>query len=73
METMIDDTVNLVKTLTDEKLREAYNYLLYLSDKDEWDATMELYHQPIMNEIQQGINEIKSGNFVKFEDIRKDV
>lgn len=63
----------IVNSLSDEKIKEAINYLTYLKDKEEWDATMELSSPEILHEIEKGIKEINSGKFSKFSEIRKNV
>jgi hypothetical protein len=63
----------IVNSLSDDKIKEAINYLTYLKDKEEWDATMELSSPEILHEIEKGINEINSGKFSKFSEIRKNV
>lgn len=73
METLKEKTVELVKNLPKDKLKEAYNYLVYMNDKAEWEATMELNHPEILKEIKEGINELKNGDFVKFKSVRRDV
>lgn len=73
MNAIYERSVELVKSLPEEKIAEAYNYLSYLNSKDEWESTMELNSPKILLEIQQGLNEINSGNFVNFKDIRRNV
>lgn len=61
----------IVNSLSEDKIKEAINFLTYLKDKEEWTATMELNSPEILKEIQNGINEINSGKFTKFNEIRK--
>ena len=63
----------IVNSLSDEKIKKAINYLTYLKDKEEWDATMELSLPEILQEIEIGIKEINTGKFSKFSKIRKNV
>ncbi len=70
----IEDTTNplsynlqeIVNSLSDDKMKEAINYLTYLKDKEDWDATMKLNSPEILKEIEKGIKEIKAGKFSKF-------
>ncbi len=73
MNVIYDQTVELVKSLPEEKIAEAYNYLSYLNSKDEWESTMELNSPEILLEIKKGLDEINSGNFVNFNDIKRNV
>ncbi len=63
----------LIMSLSEDKMKEAFNFLTYLKDKDEWEATMELASTDILSEIQKGISEINSEKFVNFNKIRKNV
>jgi len=38
-----------------------------------WIATQELSDTEILNEIRDGIDEINSGEFVRFNDVRRNV
>ncbi len=67
------DANDIVNSLSKQKLIEAHSYLRYLKDKDEWIATQELYDTDILNEIKDGITEINKGDFVRFNDVRRNV
>lgn len=73
MNALFEKTVELVKNLPKDKLKEAYNYLVYMNDKAEWEATMELNHPEILKEIKDGIDELKNGNLAKFNSVRRNV
>jgi hypothetical protein len=67
------DAYDIINSLPKRKLIEAHSYLRYLKDKDEWIATQELSDTEILNEIRDGIDEINSGEFVRFNDVRRNV
>jgi|GEM_PF-2642373 len=67
------NAVKIINSLTGNKLKDAYNYLIYLKDKEEWEATQELMELPILAEIQEGIKQLQNSQYVKFSDIRKNV
>lgn len=70
---LVSNAFELFNSLSDDKMREAYNFLSYLKDKEEWEATMELSSPEILNQIKEGLAELNSGNFVKFDDIKRNV
>lgn len=67
------DAYEIINSLPKQKLIEAHSYLKYLKDKDEWIATQELSDTDILNEIKNGIKEINSGDYVRFNDVKRDV
>ena len=73
MEALYDNTIRLVNSLSADELKAAYSFLSYLKDKVEWEATMELNSPEILSEIKQGLNDLKSGNYVEFSKIRRNV
>ena len=70
---LINNAYELFNSLSDDKMQEAYNYSLYLKDKEEWEATMELCSHEVLNKIKAGLAELNSGQYVKFEDIKRNV
>lgn len=73
MEAIYDRSVKLINSLSEEKLAEAYDFLTYLNDKEEWESTRELNSPEILLEIKNGLKEINTGNFVDFKSIRRNV
>lgn len=67
------NAVNIINNLSEKKLKDAIDYLNYLKDKEEWDATHELLDNKILYEIKEGLNQIKEGNYVYFKDIKRNV
>jgi hypothetical protein len=73
MNSLQKNAFDLIKSLPDSKLAIAIDYLSYLKDKDEWEATNELSDSHILKEIQAGIEDLKAGRVVDFEEIRRNV
>ncbi len=73
METLYSRSIDLINHLPKNKINEAFNYLSYLKDKEEWEATYELISPEILKEIKNGIEEINSGKYIDFNDIRRNV
>lgn len=73
MNAVQQELIEIIGSLSDQKLSEANSYLRYLAEKDEWQATQELTNIEILNEIKKGIDELKSGNYIRFEDIKRNV
>jgi hypothetical protein len=73
MDAIYNSSIDLVKSLSEEKIKEAHDFLSYLNDKEEWESTMELNSPEILFEIKKGLDEINSGNFVDFKSIRRNV
>ncbi len=61
------------KLLSNEKMQEVYDFISYLNNQEEWEATKELDNSEILEQIRQGLDELKRGEFVKFNEIRKNV
>lgn len=70
---LLSNAFELFNSLSADKLKEAYNFILYLKDKEEWEATMELSTPEILEQIKVGLAEINSGNHVRFDDIQSNV
>lgn len=65
--------LGIINSLSEKKLEIALDYLLYLKSREEWEATRELLDKDILSEIIEGKKQIVEGNFVKFEDMRRNV
>lgn len=48
-ELLLNNAIILFKSLSNEKLNQAYDFIKYLHDKDEWEATKELDSEQILN------------------------
>ncbi len=73
MNAFYNQSIELINNLSEDKITEAYDYLSFLNSKEEWESTKELESLEILGEIRKGINEINSGNFVNFKDIKRNV
>ncbi len=67
------NAINIIGTLSDKKLKDAYDFLAYLNDKEEWEASQELYDEAILSEIKEGVMQLQKGQFVNLKDIRRNV
>ena len=63
-----------LKKLSTERLRVANDFLAYLEEREESEATQELLAIPGFNAAMQSAKQqAKSGEVVRFKDIRRDV
>jgi anion-transporting ArsA/GET3 family ATPase len=63
-----------LQRLSLERLRVADDFLAYLEEREESDATQELLNIPGFEEaFQLAIQEARAGYVARFEDIRRDV
>jgi len=63
-----------LQRLSPERLRVADDFLAYLEEREESDATQELLNIPGFEEaFQLAVQEARAGYVARFEDIRRDV
>lgn len=63
-----------IDQLSDDKLKVAFDFLSYLEEKEEWEATEELSQIPnLLEEYRQAKSKIKAGQTIKWSEIRRDV
>jgi len=63
-----------IDLLSDDKLKVAFDFLSYLGEREEWEATEELLQIPnLLEEYRRAKAEIKAGQTVKWGEIRRDV
>lgn len=68
------DFTETIANLSEEKKKIAIDFLAYLKDKDEWDATLEiLSNQKFIQGILKGKRDIKEGKSHKWEDVKRNV
>lgn len=67
------NAVSIINNLSEKKLKDAIDYLNYLKDKEEWEATQEFLDNNILYEIKEGLNQIKEGNYVYLKNIKRNV
>jgi len=66
--------VMLIEQLSTEKLKVAVDYLMYLQDKDAWEATRELSNRPdVVASLKRAEDDVKSGWLKSWQDVRRDV
>ena len=63
----------IFNSLSRSRLKVAIDFLQYLQEKEEWEATEELLNPKTISEIKEGQKQIQEGEFVKIKDIRRDV
>ena len=74
---IIREAKKTLKELSEEKLRVAIDFLGYLKEKEEMEATLEvLSSQKLMAQIEEAEKAIKEGRlkeFVPWEEVRRNV
>ena len=69
MSTERAEAIELIGLLSEKKLKIIIDFIKYLKDKEEWEATNELLDSKTISEIEEGKKQINNGNFVEFENI----
>ena len=63
-----------LRRLSPERLRVADDFLAYLEEREESEATRELLRLPGFEAVfRRAVEQVKTGQVVSFEDIRRDV
>ena len=63
-----------LRRLSPDRLRVAEDFLAYLEEREEEEATQELLHLPDFKAaFEQAVQQAKAGDVVPFERIRRDV
>ncbi len=71
---MLAEAERRLRGLSPERLRVASDFLAYLQEREENEATAELLNIPGFEEaFQRAAEQAESGDVVRFEDIRRDV
>ena len=71
---ILTETERRLRSLSPERLRVANDFLAYLQEREENQATAELLSIPGFEAaFQHAIEQAESGDVVRFEDIRRDV
>ncbi len=64
--------MELVQQLSTEKLKVAMDYLMYLQDKEAWEATRELASHPeIVESLERAEADVKAGRLKSWRDVRR--
>ena len=71
---ILTETEHRLRSLSPERLRVANDFLAYLQEREENQATAELLSIPgFETAFQHAVEQADSGDVVRFEDIRRDV
>jgi hypothetical protein len=71
---LLQITERRLRRLSPERLRVADDFLAYLEEREENEATQELLNIPGFDiAFHQAVEQIEAGNVASFEDIRRDV
>lgn len=71
---MLAEAERRLRGLSSERLRVANDFLAYLQEREENEATAELLNIPGFEEaFQRAVEQAESGDVVRFEDVRRDV
>ncbi len=63
-----------IKTLSEERARVALDFINYLGEREEWEATGELLSdKKLLMDYKAAKEEIKKGNTVKWNAIKKNI
>lgn len=63
-----------IETLSDKKARVALDFINYLREREEWEATAELISdKKLLMDYKAAREEIKKGNTAKWKNIKKNV
>jgi hypothetical protein len=67
------NAIKIIDSLSPKKMKVAFDYLSYLKDKEEWEATQELLDFNILREIKTGVEQIQKGQYVHLKEVRRNV
>ncbi len=74
MSTILTEAERRLRSLSPERLRVANDFLAYLQEREESEATAELLSIPGFEAtFRRAVEQAESGEVVRFEDIRRDV
>ncbi len=74
MSVTLTEAERRLRSLSPERLRVANDFLAYLQEREENEATAELLSIPGFEAaFQRAVQQAESGEIVRFEDIRRDV
>ena len=65
--------LKLIESISEKKLNVIIDFIQYLLEKEEWEATNELIDSKIILEIKEGQKQIGEGEFVRFNDVQRNV
>lgn len=72
--TLLENAQQRLRRLSTSRLRVANDFLAYLEEREESEATQELLNIPEFNDaFQEAVTDAQAGKVVSFKDIRRDV
>ena len=72
--TLLEETESRLRRLSPERLQVASDFLAYLEERERSEATEELLNIPgFENAFRRAVRQAEQKQFVRFEDIRRDV
>jgi hypothetical protein len=64
----------LIERLPKDKLRTAVDFLTYLQDREDWEATWELTSDPeVMASLHRSEEDVRQGRVKPWREVRRDV
>lgn len=67
-----EKAIGIIEELPDDEVEKLLNYLLWLKDKEEWEATMEIIaNSETMESIARGKRELDDGKLIPWLKIRE--
>ena len=64
----------IVEEIPSERLSEVLDFLEYIKDREEWEATWEVIRdKKFLEGVQRGKRDIEEGRWRRWEEIRRDV
>lgn len=73
-DSLYQQATELVRQLSLEKLQMAVDYLMYLQDKEAWEATQELASEPeIVESLKRASADTKTGRLRSWQDVRRNI
>lgn len=74
VDSILAEAQDRLRKLSPERLRAANDFLAYLQEREEGEATAELLAIPGFEQaLERAVEQAKSGDVVRLEDIRRDV
>jgi len=71
---LLQETERRLRRLSSDRLRVASDFLAYLEEREESEATQELLNLPDFEAaFRRAVQQAEAGEVIRFEDIRRDV
>ena len=73
-QTDLEEAKRRLERLSPDRLKVASDFLAYLEEREESEATEELLNVPGFEEgFRRAVQQVEEGRIVRFEDVRRDV